>query len=184
MRRKLDSKFYLSVIEGNYSELLEMFKDEPEELRESMALNHSFDMLEDLGDKSIVPELLKYIDGEINRYDYKKSGALTVLGTLGDKSHESIIEQYLNSENYFLSFTSLSSMCRLQERGELSKDKSDQLTSRLIKTLSELDCSVEVAVECARALTFSKYQGLNELLEKAKSKVPEFSDDYRDSIIY
>ena len=103
MRRKLDSKFYLSVIEGNYSELLEMFKDEPEELRESMALNHSFDMLEDLGDKSIVPELLKYIDGEINRYDYKKSGALTVLGTLGDKSHESIIEQYLNSENYFLS---------------------------------------------------------------------------------
>ena len=183
MAESRDSSFYLKVIEGfNDIQLLDMFSDEPEALRESLVLNHAFDMLVELGDVSVCDHLVSYLNDELDMYCYKKGGAITVLGELGVKKHESLIEKYLDSKNQHLSYNALCSMCGFLERKELSKEATDRFVLRLVNTLTHLECSKEEALECALALYSIDHDNLGELLDNCKRKYSEFWDDYRSFV--
>ncbi len=168
----------MSVIRGDYSKLADLFKDEPEALKESIILNHAFDMLEEVGDSKVIDPLLEYMNDDVEEFDGKKCGVLGLLGTLGSAEHVGIIEPYLDSTNHHMSYTALCSMSELLKRNELSSVTRERFVSRVIEQLTTLDCSVEKAVECALTLDSIKYIGLDDLIEKASSKMPDFQNDF------
>ncbi|MBU6956028.1 hypothetical protein [Hahella sp. HN01] len=182
MSKREDYKFYLDVINGNHSNLSYLFTDEPDEIREGIILNHAFDELVELGDKRVVDDLLEYVDEDIHSFNARKCGALYVLGFLGDSRHKCLIQCYIDSDDYNLSYIALGSMCELLLREQLSETVANALVTDLVERLSSGSGSVEKAVECARTLNFIGYQGLDELLNKAASEFPSFWDDYQSAI--
>ncbi|PWQ95048.1 hypothetical protein [Leucothrix arctica] len=179
-----DSSFYLKVIDGDYLKLSGMFSDGPEELRKSLVLGYAFDMLIEIGDVSVCNHVIGYLNDEVDSFCLKKNGAIELLGELGVQQHELLLEKYLDSKDQHLAFSAYFSMRELLERKELSEETYRRFIARLVDTLTNLECSKEVAVECALALYAIDYGNLDALLDSSKEKYSEFWDDYRAAIIY
>ena len=184
MNSNKDPQFYLDMIEGKHRGMQdELYKDEPEPLRESMMLNHAFDMLVEIGDGSVVDKLTKYLDERVDEYSYKKSGALTVIGALGSIDQEALIEPYLCSADEVLSFISYCSMCNLLVRRNLSANAKDRLLTLILDKFEANLTSVEEIVEGAKTLKLIDYPNIDQLVTRMREKYPDFWDEYRASLL-
>lgn len=67
-----DLQYYLSLIEGNFKSDISLFINEPLELRKGLIIDYAFEQLVEIGDKSILSRLVKYMDSEIDIYNYKR----------------------------------------------------------------------------------------------------------------
>jgi hypothetical protein len=171
--------YYFDIIDGKATPPDDLFADEPSELRQGEILEYAFDMLEEANDPRIVDRVIGYIDDNLDAYQSKKFLAIRLLGVIGDNNVELLVEQFIDSKNPYLSYIALSSLCEMLERGVLSKAVADSHIARLSKMLSELNCSTEEAVECAKTLKNINYENIDTIISETEKRIPEFRDEFK-----
>jgi hypothetical protein len=175
--------YYFDIIDGKSTPPDDLFSDEPPELRPGKILGYAFDMLEELleevNDPSATNRIIEYIDDNLDTYDPRKCLAIHLLGYIGDNNVELLVGRFINSKNPDLSYAALVSLCEMLERGVLSKGVADDHIERLSKMLSELNCSTEEAVECAKTLKKINYKNVDAMISDTEKRMPEFRDEFK-----
>lgn len=171
--------YYFDIIDGKLMPPDDLFADTPPELRQGEVLEYAFDMLEEANDPRIVNRVIGYIDDDIDAYGSKKFLAIRLLGVIGDNNVELLIDQFIDSKNPYLSYIALVSLCEMLERGVLSKGVADNHIMRLSKMLSELNCSTEEAIECAKILKNIDYKNVDAMISDVEKRMPEFRDEFK-----
>lgn len=179
MKNNYNAEYFFNIIEGKTLLPNDLFIDEPEELKPGLILGYAFDKLEEINDASIIPRLLKYIDNDPDLYNDKKILALCLIGSLGNQAQELLVESFIDSRNPDLSYTALCAMCNMLMRGVLSENMTKKVITRLHSLLTNLNCSIEESIECAKALKYINYKDIDVLISNAEKNMPGFSNELK-----